>query len=424
MDAVILTAGEGIRLLPITKNFPKPLFPIAGRPLLCHILDSLTEKISRVIVVIGHRKDQVKDAISNESYPFKITWVTQDERKGTGHAISLCEEYISSNSFFAMYGDIHVRRKTITEIINSPLEENQLDGTIAGVKVDKPQKYGCLELEEGNLKKIWEKHPQPPSNLINAGLMILPKKIFSMLKQVHESKRGEIELTDGINELIRSGGKISCYEIKEHWTDTGYPWDILDANKAGLEYDFKEDKISPPKGVYIEGPVKISKTVILLPGTYIQGPVVIEKRSRIGPNTYIRPSTYIGKGVRIGNGVEIKNSIILDGSTIGHLSYIGDSIIGRNCNFGAGTKVANLKLNNQTIKMNIKDERINSGQKKLGIIMGDNVKTGINVSFMPGVSIGEKAQIGAHTLVSNDIPSSTLIYYDSNVGKIRKKLLE
>jgi bifunctional UDP-N-acetylglucosamine pyrophosphorylase/glucosamine-1-phosphate N-acetyltransferase len=424
MDAVILTAGKGTRLLPITKNLPKPLFPIAGKPLLCHILDSLTEKISKVVIVVGHEKDQIKNVISNESYPFKILWVNQDEQKGTGHAISLCEEYISSNNFFMMYGDIHVRKKTVQEIISIKLREKQLDGTIAGFSVDTPQNYGCLELEKGRLKKIWEKHPNPPSNIINAGAMILPKRIFSILKQVRESKRGEIELTDGINHLVNAGGKLSCYEIKDYWTDTGYPWDLLTANKLGLEEDIVGEEISLPSGVHIEGSAKIASSAKLRPGTYIQGPVIIDEDSVIGPNTFIRSGTYIGKEVRIGNGVEIKNSIILDGTTIGHLSYIGDSIIGRNCNFGAGTKVANLRLDNQQIKMKIKDERISSGLRKLGIVMGDNVKTGINVSFMPGISIGENAQIGAHTLVSNDIPSSTLVYYDPNQGMTKKKVLE
>ena len=425
MDAVILTAGKGTRLLPITKNLPKPLFPIAGKPLLCHILDSLTEKITKVIIVVGHEKDKIKDVISQESYPYEILWVNQNEQKGTGHAISLCEEYISSKYFFMMYGDIHVRKKTVHEIINTNLIENQLDGTIAGFKVDIPQNYGCLELKDGKIKKIWEKHPNPPSDIINAGVMIIPKKIFSVLKKVKVSKRGEIELTDGINELIHSGERLSCYEIKEYWTDTGYPWDLLNANKSGLEEEIEEEEISLPTGVHIEGSVKIARSVILRPGTFIKGPVIIDENSVIGPNAFIRSGTYIGKEVRIGNGVEIKNSIILDGTTIGHLSYIGDSIIGRKCNFGAGTKVANLRLDNQQIKMNIKGKRINSGQKKLGIMMGDNVKSGINVSFMPGVVIGENARIGAHTLVSNNIPSSTLLYYDPNKGvTMKKKLLE
>jgi bifunctional UDP-N-acetylglucosamine pyrophosphorylase/glucosamine-1-phosphate N-acetyltransferase len=125
----------------------------------------------------------------------------------------------------------------------------------------------------------------------------------------------------------------------------------------------------------------------------------------------------LGKNVRIGNGVEIKNSIILDDSTIGHLSYVGDSIIGKNCNFGAGTKVANLRFDNKKISMNIKGKKIQSNSRKLGVIMGDNVKTGINVSIMPGISIGENSWIGAHTLVNKDIPSNNILYYSNEDGR-------
>jgi bifunctional UDP-N-acetylglucosamine pyrophosphorylase/glucosamine-1-phosphate N-acetyltransferase len=107
--------------------------------------------------------------------------------------------------------------------------------------------------------------------------------------------------------------------------------------------------------------------------------------------------------------VEIKNSIILDHTRIGHLSYVGDSIIDENCNFGAGTKVANLRLDNKTIKATIKGKRVDSGRRKLGILVGNNVKTGINVSFMPGVKVGPNSAIGSEVLVLRDVSANTFL---------------
>ena len=150
----------------------------------------------------------------------------------------------------------------------------------------------------------------------------------------------------------------------------------------------------------------------------MEGPIIIKEKADIGPNCYLRKSSFIGKGVRIGNSVEIKNSILLEGTTVGHLSYIGDSILGKNCNFGAGTKVANLRLDDQTIPMTINGKKIDSGRRKLGVIMGDNVKTGINVSIMPGIIIGENSRIGAHTIVSSNVPPNSLLYYDPDNGRI------
>ena len=122
-------------------------------------------------------------------------------------------------------------------------------------------------------------------------------------------------------------------------------------------------------------------------GAYIEGPVKIGKDCTIGPNCYIRPSTSIGDRVYIGNGVEIKNSIIGDDTRIGHLSYVGDSVIGNGCNFGAGTKVANLRHDGKNIKVMLKGELVDTGRRKLGVIMGDHVHTGINTSINTGVMI-------------------------------------
>ncbi|MHA2095004.1 MAG: bifunctional sugar-1-phosphate nucleotidylyltransferase/acetyltransferase [Candidatus Hodarchaeales archaeon] len=418
MDAIVLTAGKGTRLLPLTKHLPKPLLPIAGRPLLCNILDAFSDRISRVIVVVGHEKKQIITRIEKESYPFEIKWVTQKEQRGTGHAIQLCKHLIDSDKFLMMYGDIFVSRNTIHEFINYPLSTKNTQGAIATFEVDTPEKYGCLETADGKLVHIWEKQPDPPSRFINAGLMIIPSEIFSILNEIKASSRGEIELTDGINKLVKDEFSFGLYEINDFWIDTGYPWDVLSANTLGLSQNLQDSKYSPLVNVTIEGHVEIADSAIIRPGTFIQGPIIIDEDSVVGPNSFIRAGTYIGKDVRIGNGVEIKNSIILDGTTIGHLSYVGDSIIGHECNFGAGTKVANLKLDNQSISMEIQGTRVNTGRRKLGTIMGDNVKTGINVSIMPGISIGENSRIGAHTLISTNIPPNSLTYYDPESGRV------
>jgi NDP-sugar pyrophosphorylase family protein len=137
----------------------------------------------------------------------------------------------------------------------------------------------------------------------------------------------------------------------------------------------------------IKGEVVIGKGTLIRSGAYLEGPVVIGENCDIGPNCFIRPYTAIGKNVRVGNAVEIKNSIIMEGTHVGHLSYVGDSIIGRRCNFGAGTKVANLRHDGKNIKVRLKGKILDSGRRKLGVIMGDDVHTGINTSINTGVII-------------------------------------
>ncbi len=143
---------------------------------------------------------------------------------------------------------------------------------------------------------------------------------------------------------------------------------------------------SVDNNVVILGPAFLSESTVIKSGTRIEGPVYIGKGCIIGPNAYLRPGTIIADNCHIGTS-EIKNSVIMSGTKIPHFSYVGDSIIGRNCNFGAGTKIANLRHDSKNVKVNIEGKKIDSGRKKLGALVFDEVKTGINCSINCGAII-------------------------------------
>ncbi|MFW9913185.1 MAG: glucose-1-phosphate thymidylyltransferase, partial [Candidatus Thorarchaeota archaeon] len=134
--------------------------------------------------------------------------------------------------------------------------------------------------------------------------------------------------------------------------------------------------------------------------------------SVVGPNCYIRPHTSLGKGVKIGNGCEVKNSLVMEGSSIGHLSYVGDSVIGRKVNFGAGTITANLRHDDQPVKVTVKGKRVDSGRRKMGAIVGDGVKTGIGTLLAPGVVIHQGAKTGIGVIVERDVTPGKLVHGD------------
>ena len=159
-------------------------------------------------------------------------------------------------------------------------------------------------------------------------------------------------------------------------------------------------------GATLKGPVSIGKNTLVKSGSYIEGPVIIGEDCRIGPNCYIRPCTTIGNGCHIGAAVELKNSIIMNHTDVPHLNYIGDSVIGEGCNFGAGTKVANLRLD----KKNILVSGIDTKRRKLGAIVGDNVQTGINTSINVGTVIGSNSFIGPGAVVKGNISPDSRIY--------------
>jgi bifunctional UDP-N-acetylglucosamine pyrophosphorylase/glucosamine-1-phosphate N-acetyltransferase len=269
-----------------------------------------------------------------------------------------------------------------------------------------------VELEnEKAVKRIIEKPAlgEAPSNLANAGLYVFSKEIFGKLKRTKASVRGEWELTDSLSLLIKDEKAVLATKIsKGDWIDIGRPWDLLEANSWVLKR--MEHKVygTVENGAHLIGPVTVAETARIRSGAYIEGPTFIDEGSDIGPNCYIRPCTSIGKNVRVGNACEIKNSIIMDQTHVGHLSYVGDSILCERCNLAAGTITANLRLDDEPVKMFVKGEVVDTGRRKLGAILGDNVKTGINALLMPGVKVGTNSWIGANFTVHRDLPANTI----------------
>jgi bifunctional UDP-N-acetylglucosamine pyrophosphorylase/glucosamine-1-phosphate N-acetyltransferase len=149
------------------------------------------------------------------------------------------------------------------------------------------------------------------------------------------------------------------------------PWHLLNANELLMKNVKGKISGTVQKYATIEGSVQVGKGSIIRNGAYIIGPVIIGENCDIGPNCYIRPSSSIGNNCKIGNAVEVKNCIVMNHSNIPHHNYVGDSIIGENCNLGSGTKVANLRLDNKNIYTIVKGDRIETGRRKLGVIMGD-----------------------------------------------------
>jgi bifunctional UDP-N-acetylglucosamine pyrophosphorylase/glucosamine-1-phosphate N-acetyltransferase len=258
------------------------------------------------------------------------------------------------------------------------------------------------------LTEIIEK-PQPsdaPSNLANTGIYVLSPVIFDYLGTTTRSGRGEFEITDAISSLARSGQPVAWTSIaSSQWQDIGRPWDILSANAHLLARSKRSVNGTIERGAVIRGRVTIQKGATVRTGTVIEGPAWVGKGAILGPFAHIRAGTSIGREAVIGNFCEIKNSVIMDGTHIQHLSYVGDSIIGERCNLGAGTTVANVKLNEKTVRMKIRDKFEDSGLRKLGVITGDDVKTGINSSLMPGIRIASGATVPPGSVVSEDISS-------------------
>ena len=365
---------------PLTSRKPKVMLPVAGRPFLEHIiLRAHSAGIDSFVIVAGYCADHIRSHLGDGvRLDVHIDYAFQERQLGTGHAL-LAARDLAEDSFVVLNGDVLADTNDLKRVLRTSAP------AVAAMRVSDPGRYGVFLLEGGSMKQVVEKSPNPPSDLANAGIYLFNRKIFEALEKVLPSERREIELTDGLSALALQE-KVGVVQL-ESWMEIGRPWDILTANEALLQEVEPQVEGEVEPGATLKGRVSVGLNTIIRSGSYIIGPVIIGKGCDIGPNCYIRPGTSLGKNVRVGNAVEVKNSTIMDGTKIAHLSYVGDSVIGEGCNFGAGTICANLRHDKGSIKSFVKNEQVDSGRRKLGAIMGDGVKTGINTTIYPGTVI-------------------------------------
>ena len=399
MHAVILAAGEGVRMHPLTHSRPKVMIPLANKPILEHLLISLRGAgIDDFIFIVGHCAETIRNYFGNgQAWNVRTSYVTQEKQLGSANALEIARDHVKGR-FVVANGDVISTQEDISKIVLSH------DTAMSLAEVEDPQAFGIAETQGNRVLRIHEKVYNPPTNLANAGVYIFDTSIFKAIDKTKRSSRDEYEITDSLQMLIDNGHPV-VYETFNSWLHVSHPWDLLVANKALLDRMEPYNLGTIEEHVVLKGLVQIGKNTVIRSNSYIVGPVAIGDDCDIGPNCYIRPATSIGNKCHIGAAVEVKNSIIMNGSKIPHHNYVGDSIIGEKCNLGAGTKIANLRFDGKDIAMGDND----TGTRKLGVIMGDSVQTGINASINPGTAIGSGTLIGPGAIASGMIlPNSRI----------------
>ena len=408
MKALVLAAGEGTRLRPLTSNIPKPLIVVAGKPFLSHVFHALSSAgVKDIELLVGWKANRIKEYYGDGYREgIRIHYLEQRERMGTAHAIGVAEQAMTS-PFICVNGDVVIAESDVKEML--AVHEKRKSTVMGTVTVKDPRRFGVAETTGGKLRRIIEKPQTPPTDLINAGIFVFNLEIFKEIRQTEKSQRGEYEITDTLNRMARSED-ILIHKLQGEWIDVGRPWDLLKANEILMSRTKGRIEGTVEEGAHIIGEVVVEKGARVRSGSYIEGPVYISEGCDVGPNCYIRPSTCLGPKCRVGSAVEVKNSIIMAGTHVPHHNYVGDSIIGERCNLGAGTKVANLRFDGRTVKVSFGGDTIDSERRKLGVIMGDNVKTGINSMLDSGTIIWEDAVIGPGALARGNVaPGSKVL---------------
>ncbi len=408
MKAFVLAAGEGTRMRPLTANIPKPLLPVANKPFLVHTLEALSAAgIKEATILIGWKGNRIKAYLARmPNLGIAVDFVEQERRLGTAHAIGLAKGHVDG-PFLSVNGDIVVTGSSISSLLDF---HKHTGGTLmAAAEVEDPSRFGVLKTKGDKVVGLEEKPVRPESNLINAGIYVFGQEIFDLIAGTPVSVRGEYEITKTLQMLI-ARGELGFHKLEGEWIDVGSSWDLLKANEMLMRDLSTKIEGEVDEHARLTGPVQIGSGTKVLTGAHIQGPAIIGKDCEIGPNCRIRPSTYIGDRCKVGNGSEVKNSIFMEGSRAPHINYVGDSILGERVNLGAGTKIANLRLDERTVTVTLKGKMVDTGLRKLGAIIGDDVKVGINASIDAGTIIGEETYVGMGAVVRGTIAPRSRIH--------------
>ena len=399
-NALILAAGKGTRMWPLTENRPKPLLPICGLPIIERQIQELKKiGVKKLYILIGYQMKELSDYLGKNKNGIDIQYIVQKEQKGTGHAVNQAKNIIKGN-FYCINGDLIVDSKNLER-----LKKKKDELTMMVTKVKDGSNFGVIESMNGRLVSINEKGISGKST-INAGIFLFNEKIFDAIDNIEKSIRGEYELTDALQAISND---IHILEYQGFWKDIGAPWDLITANEKYMHNLENQIKGTVEDNVVIKGNIHLEENSVIKSGTYIEGPVWIGKDCTIGPNSYLREGTVLCGGNKVGASTEIKNSILMKDAKAPHHNYVGDSIIGENSNLGSGTKIANLRLDKKKIEVVHKGVKHNTERKKLGAIIGSNVNTGINASINAGTILGNHVKIGPNSLVSGTYESQSTI---------------
>jgi len=399
---------------PLTLTKPKTMLPVAGKPIIQYNIESLRDcGVTEILLIVNYKEQMVKDYFQDgKKLNVNITYKTQEELIGTANAVSYGEDFVDEE-FLVLNGDIILDTDLLMSIINE-YSKHKPDTLMVLTEVEDPTPFGVVDIQDNIIKKIVEKptKEEAPSRFVNSGIYIFNKDIFNKIAKTERSSRGEYEITNSLDMQIEDGKVVRGFISDKRWLDVGRPWELIEINEHFLEGISTKIRGTVEPGAHIHGNIRLGEGSVIRSGVYITGSVYIGKNCNIGPNCYIRGNTYFGDNVHVGNAVEIKNSIIMNNTNVNHLSYVGDSVIGSHCNIAAGTNVANLRFDNETVKILIKDKKIDSGRRKLGAIFGDHVKTGINSSFSPGVKVGCNSTVGSDVLLYNDLGSNKIVFVE------------
>jgi NDP-sugar pyrophosphorylase family protein len=416
MKIVFLCGGVGKRMSPLSED--KFLLRFLGKTLLQYHIEQAQKAGLNEFIVVGNPANIARiKAVAKAIPAIKIAFAVQEKRLGMANALESAQKLLGDEPIIVVSPN-DVLDSTAYAAITEAHNKGSAGSYILTCEVKEYFPGGYLALGRGEeIKAIIEKPGKgnEPSNLVNVvvHLHTKPRQLLQHIASAVSSKDDVYERA--LSDMIKEDYKVKAVKHKGFWQAIKYPWDIFPVMEHFLKQGGKS--ISPKakisKTAVIEGDVIIEDGVRVLENAVIKGLCYIGRNSVIGNNALIRDNSHIGEGCVVGYGTEIKHSYIGDNNWF-HQNYFGDSIIGNDCSFGAGTISANLRLDEREISVMVNGEEINTGLNKLGALVGNGVRTGINVGIMPGRRVGEGSFVGPHVCLTEDLPPGKMALAEKN----------
>ena len=368
MQAVIMAAGKGTRIFPLSLITPKPLIKVANKTILEHNLDNLIGIVNEVIIIVNYKKEQIIDFFGNYYKGMSIKYAIQKETKGTAKALQAAKDFIKGD-FLVVSGDDLYSKKDIEQL---PKYKNALS---VQYKQD-PSSFGVIEFDKNNQNQVLNVVEKPEvfiSNYVNIGLYKLTKDIFPLLENLSPSKRGEYELTDALK-ILATSDLLTAHIVAGYWIPIGYPWQILEATNFLLE-NKKENSIKGKitKSAKIIGNLSLGHNSIIDNDVILDGNILIGNNCKIQKNVFIKGNCSIANNTTISKGTIITNSSIGTNVIIEENCHIHDSVIGDNTHILPNIKTHNTN-GQDTIKIHSNGKIFDSKKAKLGAFISANSK--------------------------------------------------
>ncbi len=380
MRAIILAAGEGYRLRPLTTYLPKVMIPVGNKPILEYVIEALSKNSIRdITMVVGYKENKIKQYFgSGRDFNVNIHYVEQGKLLGTAHALYQAR---TDEEFLLFYGDNIIGEDCVRELLNTN------KNTIIATYSKKAFRYGIVNVKNGKVEEIMKAKDSPDEGLIFTGMGHFSPQIFEEIRNA--MKNSIYDLPEILSEM-----KVNVKISKCPWGDAVYPLDLLLLNEHSLRSNIRKLSGKIEEATII-GDVEIGENTTIGAGAYIKGNVKLGENCKIGPNTIILGDTSIGDGVEIGALSYIENSIIMEDTRIEEGALVKNSVIGRD-----------VKIGPRLVILSGKRERVMDGEIvecEGGAVIGDGAEIGAMVVIYPGTRIGANSKISDLKVIKEDV---------------------